>query len=180
MTEDKYSTEVTYIQSYSGTTVDFLNPKENQILLEDIAHALSLLCRFGGHCSEFYSVADHSIRCSEKAPDGFKFEALMHDATEAFLVDVPRPIKQVLPGYRDIEAGLDVVIRKKFGLPEKMSKEVHHVDGAMLSTEKRDLMKPSDRPWSSLPDPYEEKIVPRTPEQSYKDFIDRFNELTKS
>lgn len=169
--------EVTFIQSYSGAAVDFLSPKPEQILIDDIAHALSLLCRFGGHCSEFYSVAQHSVIASRNVPEKFALEALLHDATEAFLVDMPRPIKQVLKGYRDIESGLDKVIRAKYSLPEKMSPEVHFIDNQMLATEKRDLMKISERPWSNLPDPLEMKITPWSPVRSRREFMYTYNKL---
>lgn len=169
--------EVTFIQSFSGRAIDFLDPKEDQIDIEDIAHALSLLCRFGGHCSNFYSVAQHSVLCAYNVEKEFEKEALLHDATEAYIVDMPRPIKQKLRGYRDIESALDKVIRKKFELPEKMSPEVHFVDNQMLATEKRDLMKDSERPWSNLPDPLVTRISPWSPwksRQMFLKFYERF------
>lgn len=174
--------EVVFIQSYSGRSITFLDPKEDQIDVEDIAHALSLLCRFGGHCREFYSVAEHSVRCSVAAfdkglSDRLQFEALLHDASEAYLVDMPRPIKQQLQGYRDIEGRLDTVIRGRFGLPLKMSEEIHLIDNEMLATEKRDLMQPSDNPWSFLPDPYEGKIHPMSPKEAFNWFMEKFEEL---
>ncbi len=164
----------TFIQSYSGRSITFLNPQEDQIDFGDIAHTLSLLCRFGGHCRTFYSVAEHSVRCAEVAPDDFKLEALLHDASEAYLVDMPRPIKQELQGYRDIEGTLDTVIRRKFGLPDKMSKEIRFIDDAMLATEKRDLMTISERPWNWLPDPYDFKIEPWTHEESFNRFVEAY------
>lgn len=170
--------EVTFIQSYSGAAIDFMDPHEDQIDIEDIAHALSLLCRFGGHCREFYSVAQHSVLASENVESGYELEALLHDATEAYLVDMPRPIKQVLKGYRDIETGLDKVVRQKFSLPEKMSGAVHLVDNQMLATEKRDLMKISERPWSNLPDPLDIKIEPWSWDFARNEFLNRYTILT--
>lgn len=169
--------EITFIQSYSGRSIDFLDPKVEQIDIDDIAHALSLLCRFGGHCRQFYSVAQHSVIASWNVKQKFALEALLHDSTEAFLVDMPRPIKQVLKGYRDIEKGLDKVIREKFNLPEEMTKAVHLVDNQMLATEKRDLMKISERPWSELPDPFSFEIKPWSSKRSYKEFLERYHEL---
>lgn len=166
-----------FIELYSGRAFYFMEPTEEDFDIEDIAHTLSLLCRFGGHCSSFYSVADHSIRCSEKAPHGRKLEALLHDAAEAYIVDMPRPIKYALQGYRDIEGVIDLVMRKKFGLPEKMSHEVHLIDDKMLATERRDLMKKTTNVWTFLPSPYDDKIIPRTSEQAQKDFLNKFQEL---
>lgn len=164
----------TFIQSYSGRSITFLNPKADQIDIDDIAHTLSLLCRFGGHCKTFYSVAEHSVRCAQVASPENKLEALLHDASEAYLVDMPRPIKQELQGYRDIEGNLDRVIREKYGLPSVMSQEVRFIDDAMLATEKRDLMKISERPWNWLPDPYEFKIEPWGYTESYDEFLKHY------
>ena len=167
-----------FIQLHSGIAFYFLNPNPDDILIEDISHTLSMLCRFGGHCSEFYSVAEHSVRCSYAVPDEYKFEALMHDAAEAYLVDMPRPIKNTLTGYRELEGNLDAVIRRKFGLPDKMSDMVTWVDNAMLATERRDLMSSSAEPWAWLPDPLDTKIVPWTTEEAREAFVSRYKELT--
>lgn len=166
-----------FIQLYSGRDFYFLNPDPDDIDEEDIAHTLSLLCRFGGHCREFYSVAQHSVLASYYCAPGFEFEALMHDATEAYLVDMPRPIKDVLKGYRDIEANLDTVIRAKYGLPLEMTEECKRIDNVMLATERRDLMPPTRSPWRWLPEPLEMKINPWSPEKAAKKFIERFDEL---
>jgi hypothetical protein len=168
-----------FIQTFNGKAVYFLDPKEDDFDIENIAHTLSMLCRFGGHCKEFYSVAEHSVRCSWEAPDELKLEALLHDATEAYLVDMPRPIKQVLSQYRDIEKKLDRVLRNKFSLLPEMPKEIHYIDNAMLATEKRDLMNPSERLWAELPDPFKEKIIPWTPKEAEEKFLLEFNKLTK-
>lgn len=175
--EDGWDTRITdnFIQMHSGKAMYFLDPKPEDVNIEDIAHTLSLLCRFGGHCNEFYSVAEHSVRCAMAAPSKLKFEALMHDATEAYLVDMPRPIKQVMSQYKDIERRLDLVIREKFGLLPEMPPEVHYIDNAMLATEKRDLMNPSKIPWADLPEPYEDKIVPWDHEKSKDMFMYYFN-----
>jgi uncharacterized protein len=164
-----------FIQVYSGKPFHFNNPSEDEITIEDIAHTLSLLCRFGGHCKEFYSVADHCIRAAYYAPVGFELEALLHDATESYLVDMPRPIKYSLQGYLDLEKNIDVVVRKKFNLPEVMSPEVKLIDARMLATEKRDLMNPTTKEWHELPDPFEEKIYPRSPQLAERDFLYMYN-----
>lgn len=101
----------------------------------------------------------------------------MHDASEAYLVDMPRPIKNVLQGYRDLETNLDKVIRAKFELPETMSKEVHWADNVMLATERRDLMPATATPWCWLPEPYGPKIDPMTPKDAQEWFLKRYNEL---
>jgi 5'-deoxynucleotidase YfbR-like HD superfamily hydrolase len=122
-------------------------------------------------------VADHSIRCAENVPEEFKLEALLHDATEAYLVDMPRPIKYALQGYRDIEENIDKVVRKKFNLPSDMSLEVKNIDAVMLSTERRDLMQPSELEWHKMPDPLSGIVYPRTPRESYNDFLQMYHDL---
>ena len=82
-----------WIETYTGKKVYPLRPDEETLCVEDIAHALALTCRFGGHCSEFYSVAQHSCLVSDLCPDGLKLAGLMHDAAEAYLGDVVSPIK---------------------------------------------------------------------------------------
>lgn len=165
-----------FLQLHSGIKYYFLNPTPEMISIDDIAHTLSLLCRYGGHCREFYSVAEHSVRCSYKAPKGFEFEALMHDAGEAYLIDMPRPIKQKLPDYQNLERVTEKVITTKFNLPWPMSPEVKVVDNRMLFTEKRDILSVSvDWGWEC--EPYENKIIPWTPRAAKEAFMERFNEL---
>ena len=89
-----------WISTYTDKKFHYLNPTEEEICIEDIAHALALTCRFGGHCSKFYSVAEHSIRVSNIVPETLRLQALLHDAHEAYLHDVPRPIKEDIPQYK--------------------------------------------------------------------------------
>lgn len=98
-------------------------PERTKFEIEDIAHALSHLCRFGGHTSEFYSVAQHSwvvSRILEYTPGTTPQQwllGLMHDATEAYMVDVPTPLKRVLPDYERRETGLYELIAGQMNLP---------------------------------------------------------------
>ena len=82
------------------------SPDPEQIQIEDIAHALSNLCRFGGHTREFYSVAQHSVLVSQNVPDDLRLVGLMHDATEAYCGDMIRPLKNVLPEFKELENGI--------------------------------------------------------------------------
>lgn len=129
-----------WIVTSSCTKFDLLDPKEDDILIEDICTSLSNLCRFTGHCKKHYSVAQHSVIGSLFVPKEFKLEFLLHDATEAYLGDVSSPLKKVLPEYKAIEKRLDRVIRRKFGLPEEKSPVVEEMDQIMLATEARDIM----------------------------------------
>lgn len=105
------------IQTYSGLLVDPLHLSIQDIRLEDIAHALSNLCRFTGHVKRFYSVAEHSVRCSWYAHSWAARDALMHDASEAYLQDLPSPIKRVngMEKYRAAEGVAQKVISRALG-----------------------------------------------------------------
>jgi hypothetical protein len=138
-----------WIQTASGVQFWPLDPRPEEIKLEDIAHALSNLCRFGGHCRTYYSVAQHSVYAAENVAQQFKVQALLHDATEAYLIDVPRPIKRSLTNYHDIEAKLARVVSERFGVDlVNLPQEVKEADERMLMTEKRDITLPAPAPWT--------------------------------
>lgn len=105
-----------WIQTVSGTKVDLLDPKPDQILIEDIAHALSPICRFTGHVEKFMSVAHHSVIVSNLVDPEFAFDGLMHDATEAYVNDLSRPLKNLLPEYKVVEERFALAIAEKFGV----------------------------------------------------------------
>ena len=136
------------IKTYTGVMIDPLRPENEKILIEDIAHALSMLCRANGHFKRFYSVGRHSINCmAEAAARGYsqkvQLACLLHDASEAYLSDVTRPVKQELPGYKQIEAPLQEAIWNKY-LPAPLTEEeralVFLVDDDMLVHEFLQLM----------------------------------------
>jgi len=121
------------IRTFSGRLVDAFNPDPSQIVLEDIAHALSMQPRFAGHMPMFYSVAQHCIGCANLAKtQEDKRAALFHDASEAYLLDIPTPIKKRLPQYKEIEHKLMEVIAGKFGFQYPLSEVVKAVDQEML------------------------------------------------
>ncbi|TKI02119.1 HD family hydrolase, partial [Martelella alba] len=130
---------MTWITTFSGRHFDYADPDINSICITDIIHALSNECRYAGHCSQFYSVAQHSVLTSMIVPPAFALEALLHDAAEAYCKDIPAPLKRLLPDYHAVENRVDAVIRRRFGLPEAMSPEVKRADLIMLATERRDL-----------------------------------------
>ena len=108
------------IRTSSGIYVDFVNPRKEMFCIEDIAHALSQLPRFGGHLPYWYSVADHCISCARKAEQdgetkGNIFACLMHDCSEAYLLDLPSPIKKLIPGYIVIEDRILRLLSEIFG-----------------------------------------------------------------
>ena len=130
------------LKTYSGVEIDLLNPKEEDILIEDIAHALANTCRFNGHVKRFYSVAEHSVLCANLIENKrYQLDALLHDASEAYLGDITRPLKALLPNYMAIEERFQRVIAKKFGLSFPMPKEVKEIDNRMLVIEAQQLRK---------------------------------------
>ena len=128
--------------------MNVFEPTLEMICIEDIAHALSNQCRFGGHLPAFYSVAQHSVLCSQAVGDQYKLQALLHDASEAYLLDIPRPIKQGLSNYKEIEDKLMTLIAEKLGFKYPLDKPVKQIDEKMLQFEWEHLMlkKPLDDP----------------------------------
>lgn len=171
------------ILTYTGLYVDLVNPKQNTICIEDIAHGLANTCRFNGQCEQFYSVAQHSVYASWRAPHGnnlLALTALLHDASEAYIGDVVSPLKQLLPDYKVIEKNLQTVINKKFDLPPNLPALVKQIDLRLLVTEGLDLMfSHASQVWECQGERYDFSIdTCWTPEESKQKFVDRFRQLT--
>jgi 5'-deoxynucleotidase YfbR-like HD superfamily hydrolase len=120
--------------------MNIFQPTQHMICIEDIAHSLSHQCRFNGHLPTFYSVAHHSILTAERVDPEHKLAALLHDASEAYLCDIPRPIKPHLTNYKEIEDKLMQVIAEKFGFGYPLHSDVKQADEYMLIWEWHDLM----------------------------------------
>lgn len=129
-----------YITTYSKIHFTPLKPKKEQIRIEDIAHSLSLMTRANGHFPEFYSVAQHCIHCYEEAKarglsKRICLACLLHDASEAYLADITRPVKKNLPKYMIIEKVLQDAVYERFlgsCLTEEEQRMVSEVDDALL------------------------------------------------
>lgn len=171
------------IQTVSGKIIDFTKPEQCTFDLEDIAHGLSQTCRFAGQSKFFYSVAQHAVLVSTLVPPDFALEALHHDDTEAFMCDVPTPLKLLLPEYIALEARMDAAIRLALGLPLKMSARVKEADALALSIEKPFVCVKTDMEWSRLPCTagYEHiDVEPMTSEQAKRLYLERHRELTEA
>jgi hypothetical protein len=138
-----------WMQTYTGKQFWPMDPRASEIDPDDIAHALSLLCRYGGHCSEFYSVAEHCVLMSHAVSPENALTALLHDASEAYLVDVPRPIKRSpkMEAYRVAEARMMDAIAVRFGLSDgsgdwwyTLPTDVKQADTRILVDERARLM----------------------------------------
>lgn len=130
-----------YFSTMSGQKINLRQPHPEMIHIDDIAHALSNICRFGGQTRQFYSVAQHSCLVAMLAPECWKKEALLHDATEAYLGDVIKPLKVMLPGYDKIERLFELSISFRFGLASLGLEQVKTYDRIALDVEYEWLIK---------------------------------------
>jgi hypothetical protein len=143
------SREGDYIRTYTGRKFWPLSPQPEEVAIEDIAHALANSCRWTGHVKRFYSVGQHSLFCEawvSGCTPATRLQALMHDASEAYIADIAKPIKPHMPQYRTIEARLMEVIAQALGFPWPMGEEVHRVDAFALAVECYHLMPPGSFP----------------------------------
>lgn len=173
------------IQTVSGRWIDPLAPEPASIDIDDIAQALSNQCRFGGHSRAFYSVAQHSVLvadvCVERGTGPAEaLAALMHDAGEAYLVDLPHPLKhrsELGAPYRLAEARLEEAIRARFGLVPTDG-ALKAIDRSLLATERALLTEGSD-PWPELEgfEPLDLEIEPWVPARAKREFLARFEQL---
>lgn len=176
MTEERHGD---WNQTFLGKKFWCLDPRPEEVFLEDIAHSLSNMCRFAGHVNDFYSVSQHSVLVSENVPPEDALWGLLHDASEAYLVDVPRPLKiqPEMSLYREAEARLMVAICQRFGLPIEEPESVKIADKRMVTTEKRDLLVDGPGRWKNVTTPYEFVIEPWLPEKAKAVFLKRYAEL---
>lgn len=174
-----------HLLTFTGRTFSPLAPKAADIAIEDIAHALSRLNRFGGHIGpEDYSVAQHSVLVSRAVPTQYALWALLHDASEAYLGDVVKPLKHTaaMAPYRAIEAVVQRTIYQRFGLVGDEPEAVRAADDALAILEAEALFTPP-APWAAekraktttLP---AINIVPVSADKAKAGFLKRFADLT--
>lgn len=173
-----------YFRTHCGRHAHPLDPKPDEISIFDIARSLSHLCRFLGHTTAFYSVAQHSVLVSKLVPPEDALWGLLHDASEAYLADLPAPIKRdaQMTMYRLAEGRLMVTICQRFGLRPEMPRSVMIADKAILATEFRDVTTMNDLRWITdecgVPPLANLHIDPWLPNISKRMFLDRWVELT--
>lgn len=171
-----------WFQTYTGQKFWPLDPDAMSVSIEDIAHALSLICRYGGHCREFYCVAQHSVIVRSLVSGKFARPALLHDAAEAYIGDMVRPLKRQpeMLAYRDAEDLILSAIRVRFNISpwlwEDAQAEVKKADNVALITEKRDLLT-VDLEWGQIQGqegnkPMAQQIVPWHWTRAQAEFLD--------
>ena len=173
-----------YFLTYTGKHVHALCPSPEEIDIDDIAHSLSQMCRFLGHTDGFHSIAQHSVLVSELVPRQDALWGLLHDASEAYLCDLPAPIKREpeMSFYRIAEDRLMLAVCQKFGLPPQMPQSVMAADKIILATEFRDVTTVDDLDWIIQEcghAPLDRWITPWPPAVAEDRFLARFRELAK-
>jgi uncharacterized protein len=166
-----------WIQTYTGKAFYPLDPRAEEIDIIDIAHSLSLLCRFNGHCKRFYSVAEHSVLVSQHVSPKNALWALLHDAAECYTADIPRPLKPYISNWKTLEGNIMKVVAEKYGLSPEEPEEVKAVDLRITVDEKYALMNPSHKEWRNMPEPLGVWIAGLSPIAAEVLFLNRFNEI---
>lgn len=177
--KDEFHPNEAWIQTYSGKRFNPTNPVPSAIVIQDIAHALSMQCRFSGHIKQFYSVAQHCVLVSHLCDPEDALWALLHDASEAYLIDIPRPLKYSgqFDAYKVFEENVQKAICLRFGLDFQEPSSVKRADTVMLATEARDLMSPLRSDWEQSAEPIPLKIVPLSCLEAKRAFLKRFFQL---
>ena len=164
-----------FVSTYLGNRFYPLEPRIDDIEIEDIAHGLAYQCRFNGQTSSFYSVAQHSVLVASLVPKELKLAALLHDAAEAYLGDVVKPLKLLVPEFSQIEKRVMAIIGERFGVADLNHPLIKQADLVLLATEKRDLMPNSVEEWTYLAGikPLAERIAPLMPEEAKREYLSK-------
>lgn len=168
-----------WIQTFTGKAFYPLDPWAIEVDPLDIAHSLAHQCRYAGHCLTFYSVAEHSILVSHAVPKEDALWGLLHDAAEAYLVDLPRPVKWSMPEYSVHERRLQRVIAARFGLSMIIPDAVMDIDKRILLNERDSIMSKPPFDWDVAGEPVAGVRLIGMPPRIAKDvFLNRLAELT--
>lgn len=160
----------------SGSPFYFLSPDASNYTIDDIAHGLSNTCRYAGQCKRFYSVAEHSVLVSQEL-ETEKMEGLFHDAAEAFIGDVTRPLKSMLGQYAYIEDLILKDVFRRLNLNWPLTENIHIADLSVMAAEIEVLMPEGIRDWLKEVEPARVNIRCLAPEQAKQMFLCRYQEL---
>ena len=166
-----------WMQTYTGRQFWPMDPRPDEIDILDIAHSLSMMCRYAGHVTDFYSVAEHCCHIHDAAPPEHRAWALLHDASEAYLVDVIRPVKPFLTGYKAAETRVQNAVADRFGLPLQEPPEVKELDMRILHDEMAQAMGKPPAPWNLAGEPLGVTLQFWAPFWAKGEFLRRFNAL---
>ena len=173
--------DTSWSQTYTGKKFFPFDPRPEDICIEDIAHSLSMQCRFTGHSSFHYSIAQHSVLVSYFCDEKNALHGLMHDAAESFASDLNSVIKKnpQLSGYRELEDNIQKVICRKYGLSELEPADVKRADILVLGIEAKTVYDNLHPDWVFGSNPPPLSIIKMEPEEAEKLFIQRFTELMR-
>ena len=167
-----------WMTTFTGHRFYLTDPHADEIFIEDIAHALSQICRFTGHTSAFYSVAQHSVLVSQRCKE--PLQGLLHDAAETYIGDMARPLKQLLPQYKAIERLVEAAVAERFHLPDQLCPSVKEADTMVCFHEFRTFMDvavlSADHHWLGLEF---EEITPMTPIEARDAFLAEYVRIRK-
>ena len=191
----KESHKDSWIQSFSGKAFNIFVPRITDVDIIDIAHALSHICRYGGHCRIFYCVAQHCVEGSRLLDDGtdegreLAKQFLLHDSAEAYIGDMTRPMKRTpeMKMFRDVEENIERLIAKRFGLSYPYDPRVKQMDNALLGAEYQAVMRGklvrkkakegTLRDWQFPEPPADVKIKPMTSYAAKRAYLRQFRKL---
>jgi hypothetical protein len=162
---------VIWIQTHTGRVVEPLRLQPSMIDLGDVAHSLALQCRYAGHTRWHFSIAQHSVLVAKHLPPELARWGMLHDATEAYLVDLPSPVKEHMADYQAFEKRAEEAVAERFGLQLPMPVPVKKADREALATERRDLLGPCERDWNLAEQPWPERIEKWTWELAESTFL---------
>jgi uncharacterized protein len=172
-----------WIQTYTGRAFHFADFRSDDICIEDIAHALSMECRYGGHCAWHYSVAQHSVHVYDALVD-FNLDdetlrqGLLHDAPEAYIKDIPRPLKETLgPGYKALDKAIWHAICIRYGVIPDIAPIVKEIDLRLALDEKAALLSRGHKEWTGISSRFQPlgiTIPEWSPSRAKTEFINRF------
>ncbi len=171
-----------WIGLLSGATLNYNDPGSSEVTIDDLAAALSNVCRFSGHLPCFYSVAQHLVNTSRIVKPELAYDALMHDTSEAFTNDIPTPLKWALPVFKELEARIEEAMGKRFGFTYPYHPDVKLADTQMLLLEKK-YIKQDEHKWINYQDIEFEHLVdlvdlkPWQPIRAKREFLERYEEL---
>lgn len=170
------------IELLSGAMFDYNNPRGSDVTIDDIAGALSNICRFAGHLPRFYSVAQHALNVSLIVDQQYRKTGLLHDLAEAFTNDLPTPLKFAVPVFKELEVSIESAMSEKFAFEYPLPDAVKLADLQMLKIEKEQV-KLCNAHWACLEGVEVDHLehipimAPMTPEQAKAAFLQRWEEV---